>query len=990
MKEIQILGLLLFLVILIMCFVKIFQEGFVTNQELYDKHSELYQKKYNNLGIALIAANNEAALGSNTRDMLGGIKDTMDSNNNIIQSITDPYPLEGGVSGMSLIIKQCEAVKTTDCNIFDTADFSKNCGVCLDIGTNSEGKPQTGGLVLISKDKQYAQSQKKGNFLAPYIPTVGSCPSGKMVATKAECLRLQNQLTCQKGGTFGTPAGCSQCYSDGTYHVVDPSSDVGLIVGSGILMVVGSGTLEFTESGSTAAGNNNLSLELSSTPQSIPLSGPEYTKITLKVNPYPVPTPYQDSKTYRANDFVWFIKDNVKNVYQMQEGAGAPGYAPDRPGDRLWRFRGTWDNYPYKVATPTFIAGFLKTPNEDESQTMDLYRIIITDSQTGRKPRTVGQVTVEGQPFTKMSTGFGKTFMNLIAYSPFSFVDPLSQEASSCPGSPFITNPESARLLNSDPCYAKGSGPGTYSLECLQQVFQNNGCGLSSATLDQSGFPSTNAKAATLMVDENGATLKINEIADTVYRAAVATATGVNSSGARLSIADWSAASVFCTGVAINSPCDAVDENGKLTDDCIVYLWDNQGENKIPKATYSLTSLARSMFSMGSTTRLCTRNGTYAPKNSSNQLNAKNLAYWKNQGNGSVEAVKAAMSQLHLDANSNLTTEDTKVEFIKRCYGISPNPRPNYSTSFQIDRTVQGIPPRAPSLNPVPSVSGLVAWFDAADPFNTDGTLTNGTNVKTWINKFGNQYNAVSFGSSNPLVTNSMNGLPGITMTPGNWFKSPIPPGIFIQALNVFVVYKSTGSNSEPGQIITRGLSTVPYLSNPLDMEHNPNAGYAVNEMYIGANNAVFYQTGTRYNFNNPTPSIFNLSLNQSSRASSNPTIYSNGLSISVTPSRGQPSTWEPSDLGDNLCIGGRLDNGGGGMNGIFYEVLIYNATLSDGDRQKIEGYLATKWGLQSALIAGHPYKTTPFSPMPVKANATPGITATSSLHPTSGAGWSL
>ena len=990
MKDIQILGLLLFIVILIMCLVKVFQEGFVTNQEMHDRHSKLYQKKYNNVGATLIAAKNEAALGSSTRDILGSIQDTMDSNNTITQNINDPYPVEGGVSGMSLVITKCEAVKTTDCNIFDTATFSKDCGICLDIGTNSEGKPQTGGLVLTTQDKNYAKGQQKGNFLPPYVPTVGSCPSGKMVATKAECIRLQNELTCQKGGTFNTPAGCSQCFSDGVYHVVDPSSQTDLIVGSGILTVVGSGTLEFTESGSSASTSNSVTLELISSPQSITLSGPEYTRITLKVNPYPVPTAYQDSKTYRVNDFIWFIKDNVKNVYQMQEGAGAPGYAPDRPGDRLWSLRGTWDNYPYKVATPAFIAGYLQTPNGDESQLMDLYRIIMTDSQTGRKPRTIGQVTMEGQSFTKMGTGYGKTFMNLTAYSPFSFIDPLSQEASLCPNSPYITSPESARLLNSDPCYAKGSGPGTYNLECLQQVFQNNGCGLSPATLDRSGFPSTNAKAATLMVDEYGATLKINEIADTVYRAAVATATGVDSSGRKLSITDWSAASVFCTGVPINSPCDTVDENGKLTDDCIFYLWDNQGENKIPAATYSLTSLARSLFSTGTINRFCTRNGTYAPKNSSNQPNATNLAYWKNRGNGSVAAVKAAMSQLHLDANSTVTTEDVKANFIRQCYGIIPGNRPNYSTSFQSDTTVQSFPAPPPSLNPVPSVSGLVAWFDAADPFNTEGTLSNGVNVKTWANKFGGQYNAVSFGDSNPLITNSLNNLPGIRISPGNWFKSPIPPGTFTQALNVFVVYKTTGSNTEAGQIITRGLSSVPYLSNPLDMEHSTGQPYAVNEMYVGPNNAVFFQSGNRYNFNNPTPSVFNLSVNQSSQASTNVTMHSNGSPITLNLSRGGSSTWQPSDLGDNLCIGGRLDNGAGGVNGIFYEVLVYNATLSDGDRRKIEGYLATKWALQSSLIGGHPYKTTPFTPMPSRANDTPGITATSSSGPRTGAGWSL
>jgi hypothetical protein len=38
-------------------------------------------------------------------------------------------------------------------------------------------------------------------------------------------------------------------------------------------------------------------------------------------------------------------------------------------------------------------------------------------------------------------------------------------------------------------------------------------------------------------------------------------------------------------------------------------------------------------------------------------------------------------------------------------------------------------------------------------------------------------------------------------------------------------------------------------------------------------------------------------------------------------------------------------------------EVLVYNTTASSDDRQKVEGYLAWKWGLQGNLPGGHPYK---------------------------------
>jgi hypothetical protein len=39
------------------------------------------------------------------------------------------------------------------------------------------------------------------------------------------------------------------------------------------------------------------------------------------------------------------------------------------------------------------------------------------------------------------------------------------------------------------------------------------------------------------------------------------------------------------------------------------------------------------------------------------------------------------------------------------------------------------------------------------------------------------------------------------------------------------------------------------------------------------------------------------------------------------------------------------------------YELIVINETVSTDTRQKIEGYLAHKWGLTSDLPADHPYK---------------------------------
>lgn len=56
------------------------------------------------------------------------------------------------------------------------------------------------------------------------------------------------------------------------------------------------------------------------------------------------------------------------------------------------------------------------------------------------------------------------------------------------------------------------------------------------------------------------------------------------------------------------------------------------------------------------------------------------------------------------------------------------------------------------------------------------------------------------------------------------------------------------------------------------------------------------------------------------------------------------------------------MDRNYNGLNrswtGLVGEVLVFSSSLSPSDREKVEGYLAHKWGLTSLLPGGHPYKT--------------------------------
>jgi hypothetical protein len=75
--------------------------------------------------------------------------------------------------------------------------------------------------------------------------------------------------------------------------------------------------------------------------------------------------------------------------------------------------------------------------------------------------------------------------------------------------------------------------------------------------------------------------------------------------------------------------------------------------------------------------------------------------------------------------------------------------------------------------------------------------------------------------------------------------------------------------------------------------------------------------------------------------------MYLNGLEISGTSTNGSSS---PSDNSEFMDIGRSLFSGKIG------EFIVLNSTSSI-DRQKLEGYLAHKWGLTTSLPDSHPYK---------------------------------
>jgi len=543
-------------------------------------------KRFGDIGISLVAADQFGALGGSANRMVSTL-----SNKNA-------NPLSANKDGLFAIIDTCESIQTMDCNAFDDPAFTLNCGVCLDIGTNSKkASIPGGGLVLLNEDKERARKESRISESTPdYTASVGFCPASKLVSTKAECLKLQRQLYCNKNGSYDTP-GCAQCYSDSSFSVVDPASSPGIIAGHGTMVVIGIGSLSIQEEGFDMIKGINLSL---TSPYSFQLRVNEGQRVKLLVSP---------------------------------NGGNAP----------------------------IFVAGYLTGDTFNGEFDMDLSSFVVSDEMTGRKPRSSGQTKVIGNNVVRMSPGFGKTSMTLSFTIPFTFVDTTREEAAMCKDAPFVTLAASSTLLASNPCFGKGSGPGKFSLECLQTTWLNNGC-----TESGKGYPANDSTASSLMAKPDGTFRTVNDIADFVYTKALITSTGIDGNGKKQSFMDWSSASMFCTGVELVSPCDS-QADGQVSPECIVYLWKNEGANNSLGPTYTGNGISLLSKGTNTTPQYCRATGSLSPIDVNGNKVAANISYW--QSLGSVNNIKTNMNNLYRAANAQLVADDTRAPYFKQCYG---------------------------------------------------------------------------------------------------------------------------------------------------------------------------------------------------------------------------------------------------------------------------------------------------------------------------------
>lgn len=614
-------------------------EGFSDLKKKHSNYVTRQLKQYNSLGISLLAAKKEGALGTSADNLL----------NTFGQQPAISYPLNEGKGGLWAKIDKCELVKKADCSAFDDPEFSKHCGLCLDIGENSEKEKTTGGLLLLGDDKKFAREKTQSNFLPDYKPTIGICPAKKMVSTKSECLKLQRQLLCEKNASYDIP-GCSSCYSSTEYSIIDEKTSPGVITGSGQISVVGIGMLKVEEQGFSS-------------------------KDGIVLDP---------SKPY------------VINLRVKEAGRVKFSLSPPRNSD------------PENPTTP-YISGVLSGETSTGTFTHDIRQIVLVDEITGRKPRSSGKDTINDTSVTRMLPSFGKTTAVIVVILPFSFVEQTMEEGSKCKDAPFITKQASAEFLQSDPCYKKGSGPGKYNLECLQGTWTSNGCTESGKGYPKDDAAArklmTSSSGSFLTINDisdyiyNQALISSTGIDKK----------GVKRQTKEQSEASVFCTGNEITSPCDT----ANKGSGPLSPDCIIYLWNNQGSKKLwtgksdPIGPTYYNSESVSEFSDGSIVRGCQATGTLSPIDEKGNRKKDIIQFWQKQGG--VDAVKKKMADLHRAANAQMVADDQLAPYFKQCYGDIPfAARPPTIPTVAVQRVVVKSAPvplvsKPTILNPPPT-----------------------------------------------------------------------------------------------------------------------------------------------------------------------------------------------------------------------------------------------------------------------------------------------
>jgi hypothetical protein len=262
-----------------------------------------------------------------------------------------------------------------------------------------------------------------------------------------------------------------------------------------------------------------------------------------------------------------------------------------------------------------------------------------------------------------------------------------------------------------------------------------------------------------------------------------------------------------------------------------------------------------------------------------------------------------------------------------------------------------------PSWTPAELGADLALWLDADD---ADTITLNGSNVAQWNDKSGNG-NHVSNGTSSTqpaYLTTGWNNKPTVSFTGAGGeflFKDGVSNFAANNDYTLASAFEFFQTNNSWDMVV--GWRSVPNTSS------SPNGGTAVLQTMssvaaeIGIHNTDVTDSRIKVDVTSRLGKKI-ATVGRSGGTDGNlgaVTVTSTGFSQATYQTDGT-QTWV-SAAATGFQVGGKQQNATAYGDKYISEVVGCNTKLSTENRQKLEGYLAWKWGLAENLPADHPYR---------------------------------
>jgi len=248
-----------------------------------------------------------------------------------------------------------------------------------------------------------------------------------------------------------------------------------------------------------------------------------------------------------------------------------------------------------------------------------------------------------------------------------------------------------------------------------------------------------------------------------------------------------------------------------------------------------------------------------------------------------------------------------------------------------------------PSFIPT-SITGCQLWLDGSD---TNSITLSGSNVTQWRDKSGNGYHMnILAGSSSiywsgtpeyPIIGTSINEKTTLRFSPQAGLKQSTTLDGVKNFFWVGRIAAPTGS----------GIAANYFL-----LGHDTSYDWAGTD-YNSIDNRILNLDYAAVGIKNASPtSLFTTDANAITNTAFQNVFKPTAPNVSLLSAAGITG----STKYQGVCYDRDAHIG---WCGDLAEVITFSTDLTTTNREKVEGYLAHKWGLQSTLPANHPYKTT-------------------------------